>query len=957
MRVKIRGKEFSSAIVFAILIGIMLSISAFFVTRNWEWQDMQIRFDGLMDNQLASLRRELDISIEVLLGLKGLFEASKFVTRQEFESFTMSQLANHQTIQALEWIPRVTGEQRTVYEAAARADGFASFQITERHQQSQMVSASVRAEYFPVFYMEPYKGNEAALGFDLASNAERLRTLNKSRDTGSMVATSRITLVQEHGKQFGFLIFVPLYQGKTLSPRENLKGFVLGVYRIGDILEKSVNYAGSPNIHANLWLYEKLDTTDKILDSRIEGSSNTDLKYQKTFKVVGRDWKLVAHPTDEYIAFYQTWYPYALLVMGLLFTTLIVAYFRQRLSELKESKEQTQAIVNTVVNGILTIDKQGIIEFLNPAAENIFGYSRKEVIGQNVNILMPEPYHSEHDNYLDNYINTGKAKVIGIGREVTGKRKNGETFPMELAVSEMHLDKGGRKFVGITTDITARKQAENALKQAQESADAANRAKSIFLANMSHEIRTPLNAVIGFSELLSSMITEKKQKSYLDSIQIAGKSLLTLINDILDLSKIEAGQLNIQYEAVNPYTIFEELNQIFAVNIAAKNLELIVDIDEKLPPALLLDETRLRQVLLNLIGNAIKFTDSGYIKLSIKNIFKVNDLSKVDLIISVADTGIGISENQQEAIFESFHQQEGQSNRKYGGTGLGLAITKKLVEMMNGQISVSSQTGGGSVFEITLPDINVSTTVPTDRANNSFALNNISFEKAIILIVDDIETNRNLIKEGLSKVNLDVVEAEDGQKALLFAQKYHPDLILMDIRMPVMNGYEATQLLKNELSTQDIPIIALTASVEVSEKSKIMTYGFNGYLSKPVKMQNLLSELSHYLKYTETTETVTTDTQVDNLTNLTPAQIAAHPKLIAELKKEVKPLLEDISNGMMETDTIDEFTEALLKRASEYNLPSLAHYAEKLREYAHDFDMENLEQTLKEFWGKIKENL
>ncbi|MDM8559884.1 CHASE domain-containing protein [Candidatus Parabeggiatoa sp. HSG14] len=951
-----KKSEFSPAIVFTIFMGVMLSISAFFVTRHWEWQDMQVRFDRLMDNQLASFRRELDISTEVLLGLKGLFEASEFVTRKEFKTFTTLPLANHPTIQALEWIPSVTKEQRTAYEATARIDGLSSFQITERHQQGQMVTAGVRAEYFPVFYVEPYKGNEAALGFDLASNIERLKTLNKSRDTRSMVATSRIKLVQEQGQQFGFLIFVPLYQGKISdSQHENLKGFVLGVYRIGDTFEKAIHYAGSDNIHANLWLYEKLETTDQLLHSHIEGSSNTELKYQHTFKVVGRDWTLLAHPTDKYIAFYRTWYPYGLLVMGLLFTSLLVAYIRQRLSELRENKEQTQAIVNTVVNGIITIDEDGIIEFLNPAAKNIFGYSRKEVIGQNVNILMPEPYSSEHDSYLDNYIKTGKAKIIGIDREVIGKRKSGDTFPMELAVSKMHLDKG-LKFVGIVTDITNRKQTENALKQAQESADAANRAKSEFLASMSHEIRTPLNAVIGFSELLSSLITDKKQKNYLDSIQIAGKSLLTLINDILDLSKIEAGQLNVQYEAINPYTIFEELKQIFAVTIAEKNLDFIFDIDEKLPLALLLDETRLRQVLLNLIGNAIKFTDSGFIKLSIKNCFKVNDLSKVDLVISITDTGIGISESQQEAIFESFYQQEGQNNRKYGGTGLGLAITKKLVEMMNGQISVSSQIGSGSVFEITLRDIHVSSIVVDNKVDNGFMLNNISFEKALVLVVDDIETNRHLIKEGLSKVNLDVVEAENGQKAILFAQEYHPNLILMDIKMPVMDGCEATQLLKNEPSIQHIPVIALTASVEVSEKPKIMAYGFNGYLSKPVQMQNLLSELSHYLKYTETTEKKTTNTQVNNLTNLILEKITAHPQLINDLKKEIIPLLEDTSNGMMETDTLDDFTEALLKRASEFNVPGLIHYAEKLREYAQDFDMENLEQTLKEFLEKI-ENL
>ncbi|OQY56279.1 MAG: hypothetical protein DRR08_02530 [Candidatus Parabeggiatoa sp. nov. 2] len=499
-----------------------------------------------------------------------------------------------------------------------------------------------------------------------------------------------------------------------------------------------------------------------------------------------------------------------------------------------------------------------------------------------------------------------------------------------------------------------------ALREAKEDAESANRAKSEFLANMSHEIRTPLNAVIGFSELLSSLITEKKHKSYLDSIQTAGKSLLTLINDILDLSKIEAGRLEIQYEMINPSTIFNELKQIFAVKIAEKNLELIVEIDKELPSALRLDETRLRQVLLNLIGNAIKFTDKGDIKLSakIKKIQKTSKggtlgeiSNKVDLIISVADTGIGIPENQLGIIFESFRQQDGQSTRKYGGTGLGLTITKRLVEMMNGQISVSSQIARGSVFEITLRDVTVSATEPAETPENAFELNNISFEKAQVLLVDDIESNRTLIKEWLSQVNLDIVEAENGQKALLFADKYHPDIILMDIRMPVMDGYEATQQLKNNPNTQQIPIIALTASVGLGNKSKIMTYGFDGYLSKPLKMPALFSELSHYLKQTETAVPIAEkdDAPVETQTTLISENLAHFPKLVEELKKEIKPLWEELSSGMMETNLIEEFVETLLKRASEYNVSGLTHYADKLHEYTQDFDMDNLEQTLKEF--------
>jgi len=314
-------------------------------------------------------------------------------------------------------------------------------------------------------------------------------------------------------------------------------------------------------------------------------------------------------------------------------------------------------------------------------------------------------------------------------------------------------------------NLAERKQAEKALKQAKEAAEAANRAKSEFLANMSHEIRTPLNAVIGFSDLLSSQINSDKQKNYLSSIKKAGKTLLSLINDILDLSKIEAGRLEIQSETINPILIFTELEQIFALKIAEKRLEFIIDID--LPATLVLDQTRLRQVLFNLLGNAIKFTEQGDIKLSAHIRSQENDSRKVDLIIAVADTGIGIPKDQQNVIFEYFQQQDGQTTRKYGGTGLGLAITKRLVEMMNGQISVRSEQG--SVFEITLRDVEVPTTEP--------ARDDCIFVKKATPIIDNAglaNISHPELIEKLEQCRLKWAEIQDGfdlEEIKAFSQK------------------------------------------------------------------------------------------------------------------------------------------------------------------------------------------
>jgi len=481
--------------------------------------------------------------------------------------------------------------------------------------------------------------------------------------------------------------------------------------------------------------------------------------------------------------------------------------------------------------------------------------------------------------------------------------------------------------------------------QAKEEAESANRLKSEFLANMSHEVRTPLNAVIGFSSILAAQTTDNKQKGNINFIQEAGESLLTLINDILDLSMIEAGLLEIQYEQVKPQVIFTELQQIFNIEIAEKNLEFMMEIDKSLPPTLTLDKIRLRQVLLNLIGNAIKFTDSGYIKLCANKIDTEDDHSEMGLIIAVEDSGIGIPADQQTLIFESFKQLDGQSTRKHGGTGLGLTITKRLVEMMNGHISVESRPSKGSRFEIVLHKVKVAATLLDVTQDDTFELNNIVFEKVRVLVVDDIEFNRDLIKEYLSQINLEVICAKSGQEALLFAKEYDPALILMDILMPEMNGYEATKHLKGNPNTADIPVIALTASASVEKKAK--THDFDGYLSKPVNVSELLSELSRYLKYTK--KAIADASYVMNVDNtLNPEEIANFPELQNKFKQKVMPIWKKTGVGI-QPEIIAKLAEKMIELGNEYNVPAFIHYGKPLLESTQTFDIAHILKAIKRF--------
>jgi len=490
-------------------------------------------------------------------------------------------------------------------------------------------------------------------------------------------------------------------------------------------------------------------------------------------------------------------------------------------------------------------------------------------------------------------------------------------------------------------NISEQKKFEEALRQAKEDAEAANNAKSIFLANMSHEIRTPMNAVIGFSDILSSVITDNKQKSYLESIQVAGRNLLRLINDILDLSKIEAGRLEIQYEPVNPHAIFNEIKQIFQMKISDKHLEFIIDIDTDIPDVMMMDETRLRQVLFNLVGNAVNFTESGYIKLSARKVYIEKESSKLDLVLFVEDSGIGIPEDQISQIFESFKQQDGQSTRKYGGTGLGLSITKRLVEMMNGNITVRSTPGKGSVFEITLRGVDISAgDFTTSRSEAFFDINSISFAHARVLVVDDIDSNRKFFRESLTLAGLDILEANNGQQGVQIAEEALPDVILMDIRMPVMDGYEATELIRTNPITSKIPIIAITASIGTAKPEEWKQSGFDGFLSKPVNLNELFNELFNYLKHSKKYDPAEINALPENMPEAFNAEEMENmPELLRVVDSEIVPEWKNLS-GAIEIDAVEKFGQKLSELSERHHWHLLQKYARDLLEFTEAFDIE-----------------
>lgn len=698
-----------------LLAGLLIAVSFLKFSLDSEWRLLKDELQLAGERRYYALSSQLETHGAILESLNSFFIASEKVNRDEFAVFVRPLVKKHRAIQALEWTPRVVNEDRQAFEKNQQTE-IAGFRITERHSQGEMINRQTAAEYFPVTFVEPMAGNEAAIGFDLASNQVRLQALNRSRKHRTMMATGRISLDQKKQSQFGILVFMPVFQTVQHPPAnmpepENLRGFALGVFRIADLVTKAkeIMQTDDAGILVNLYDRSALPGNQVLYSEYGEDDKKREIFYKKAFNIAGRQWEFIATPNQSFITQHSGLVPWFGFILGIFISILLSAFFYtqlltnekikievgRRIEELRNSESKTKKILDTALNGMITIDSKGIVDYLNPAGEEIFQYSAHEVLGNNVKMLMPDPYHGQHDQYLKNYHQTGIKKIIGFNREVTGRRKDGTEFPMRLAVGEMEFG-GIKTYVGVILDITEQKAAEMDLIASKELAEEANRMKTEFLNTMSHELRTPLTVILGnISELTddANMPDVEEIADIAGDIENAGEHLLLLINDLLDLSRIEAGKMNLDLQAVGTNETVKNAFDTLKVLAEKKGIKLIDQGGDYFVTA---DPIRLKQILMNLVGNAIKFTDQGSIVISVESTAK-------EVLFHVSDTGCGISEADQKHVFDSFRQADSSSRRVAGGSGLGLAITKKLVELHGGQIELKSILNKGSTFSFSLP--------------------------------------------------------------------------------------------------------------------------------------------------------------------------------------------------------------------------------------------------------------
>ena len=614
---------------------------------------------------------------------------------------------------------------------------------------------------------------------------------------------------------------------------------------------------------------------------------------------------------------------------------------------LKENEEKFRELAERSQDALVLISTNNEILYVSPNLSSILGISAESYTRDPMDALkLIHPGDKQRIvSELNNY-RKGKLKSLDLQFRVILKDGTQKWIWYRESTVFDENDHASR-FAAVITDITESKKAEEELKLAKEEAEKANKSKSAFLANISHEIRTPMNAVLGFSDLLSSRIQDPVLKGYLNSLKSSGNTLLNLLNDILDLSKIEADKMSIVSSPVNLFNVFDEVKHIFSLKALKKGLDYTFDIDNKIPKSLLLDELRLKQVLLNLVDNAVKFTEKGMFRVTATRIDKKGRPGFIDLSILVEDTGIGIPEHMQETIFESFRQQDDQDKRKYQGTGLGLAITKRLIALFKGEISLKSQLNKGSKFEVVLKNVEISDPfeIPDTDGDRKIRFEDSVFKDKVVVILDEQKSNRDLIKEVFYHSKSKIVEGEnlesivsdlDGDVDLIIMELNNHNLILRDLK-----------IIKGNKNLNKVPKIGINSLVDFD---KAFSKEFKSILTKPIHLPELVEIVESHFNVKDLSQVIG-----DN-------KLVEHQDIDKEVLSNIILELEGKHSRKWEStlktssfSEVEEFAQSIKNMGLEHNLIVLQSFSDVLVMHAKNFDIDNMNEVLKSYPSIISE--
>ncbi len=857
------------------VLGLGLSVILTFVVHDVEKRRIQQDFHTHAEVKVRIISEAFREFRKDLAGITRYLAGNLQVSAQDFDSFA-GPLAWSSGVQAWDWIPLVPSSEREDFENGMRRQGFEDFKLFEKNAAGERVPASKRDEYYPVAYIAPLEGNLTAVGFDLGSEMVRRKALEEALRTMLPTATAPVTLVQETGQQKGMLIFHPIFNDGDKRPL----GFALCVLRLQSALERALAAGGETGSEFEV----EVDLADisgdgapnllaAVPEPKGEDAFTAFRKWDECSSVYpmflfGRSLAIVAHPSPAFLTTHASGAGEAACLAGLLVTLVATAFvgslrIRQaklerrvleRTHELSASKQEIETIVQSLQCGVIIVDEKTheILE-ANPAACSMVGAPRDEIVGRIcLQFICPAQ--------------KGACPITDKGQTVDNSDRvlvniNGENIPILKTVIPVVL--GERNcLLESFVDITKLKRGEEALRSAMTELEATNyaleeavarankmavraelatAAKSEFLANMSHEIRTPMNGVIGMTGLLLGTELAPEQRQYAELVRSSGENLLFLINDILDFSKIEARKLDLEVLDFDLRTTLEDAAEMFAVNANEKRLELVCLIEPGVPSLLRGDPGRLRQIVVNLAGNALKFTHRG--EVCIRLSLEQETDTHAALRFAIRDTGIGIPADRMGMLFSAFTQVDGSTTRKYGGSGLGLAISKQLVGMMGGDIGVESEEGKGSTFWFTV------TLAKQSEKQPDISEKHTEIAGLHVLAVDDNETNRCLVTTLLRSWGCRPAEAKDGQTAegllLDAARRGEPfQIALIDLKMPGMDGQDLGCRIKANPEISGTRLVLMSSLGLRGDAARMEKAGFSAYLTKPLRQALLCEALS-----------------------------------------------------------------------------------------------------------------
>jgi PAS domain S-box-containing protein len=884
------------------LLVALIGLGGAFVAWQWlrvrDARMVEAEFENEAVRQAQVIEFELNEKFGVVRALNALYSTFPDVPPEQFETFTSPFLIERESVKGLVWVPRVFHEERDEHEAAGRREAHPEYKLRTFNGEARPQDAPRSRVYFPIYFAQLRQSSPGDLiGLDLDSISHLHSLLRRARDEASMLVSSRIDLPGLTDERTHVLAIQPVYEQNTsiqtvVQRRRHLIGFVGAIYELDQIVQIALR--DLPPAAINLRLVEPVSPTrvrtmysyawagsgestelsDPVLTAR-----TGPLQHQTRLEVPGRRWFLQFEATPEYIRAQRSLAPAVALGGGLLATGLLFALVatvasragriqeevERRTSELEQthtdledkttqlahSEKFLDDIVENIPLMVFVKDANDFtFERVNRAGEELMGYSAAEMIGKTDYDFFPD---EQADFYRQKDLQAlQEERLVDIPEESISPKSGEERILHTKKIPIFDANGDPAYVLGISEDITERRhnerelrsslfelaQSREQLRRAKDRAEEANRAKSEFLANMSHDIRTPMNGVVGFTELLLDTDLDPLQREYVSLVDQSANSLLRLLNDILDLSKLEAGELTLESTRFRLDDLLAEALQTQAVRAFEKGLEIGYRVPLEMPHLDLIgDRLRLRQIVDNLVGNAIKFTDEGEVRVEVDTRERSED--KICLHFAIHDTGVGISEEDQDRIFEAFRQSRA-TPMSERGTGLGLTIASRLVKAMHGKIWVDSELGQGSAFHFTAEfGYEPSSVAGLGELHE--------LDQKRVLVVDDTRLNRRLMREILSHWGMHVVLAPGGSQALARLREAEAagepfDVVLLDQIMPHMNGKEVAEKVCEDGDLRRIPLILMSSAglvpLDPSEYDKL---GVVRNLAKPVKQLELLS--------------------------------------------------------------------------------------------------------------------